>query len=126
MAGRAGKSVPTIDVAGKADPAGFTAFELRTLDADAKAKENINREADQRYYLRWGAVALCIAVVIGMSTMLYHVGYYMLTKPVRDVPAAFLVAIYVAPIVSMSRPNSVNDDPFSRAPSCSLSRVQRW
>ncbi|MFK4794235.1 hypothetical protein [Sphingobium sp. ZW T5_29] len=95
--------VPPVDLPTESEGSRrFVDLELRLLDADAKAKENLNREADQRYFLRWGAVALSVAVVAGMAFMLYHVGYYMLSKSVANVPAAFLVAIYVAPIVSMT------------------------
>lgn len=96
-------AVPQVDISTNgASSRKFVDIELRLLDADAKAKENLNREADQRYWLRWAAVAVAFAIILGMGYMLGHVGYYILSRHGIGAPAAFLVAVYVAPIVSMT------------------------
>lgn len=74
-------------------------FEYRLLEADARARENLNREADQRYWLRWGVVALAILVILGMGGMLIHVAHWLPADP-KSVGA--LIALHVAPIVSMT------------------------
>lgn len=97
--------IPPVDLSGMPNgvPSDHLAkFELRMLDADANAKDKLNREADQRFYLRWAAVLIAFAVMVGMATLLCHVGYYILTKDVTKVPSAFLLAVYVAPIVSIT------------------------
>lgn len=80
----------------------FAAIELRLLDADAKAKENVNRESGQRFWLRWIAVGLACAVVGGMGWMLTHVVHHVLSLQRAGAPASFIIAIYVAPIISIT------------------------
>lgn len=98
-------SVPPIDETAKDAPADsvrrFEAIELRLIDAEAKAKENRNRETDQRYVLRWVAVVCAGLLIIGMATMLWHLAHWTVGNP-SNAPASFIVAIFVAPILSMT------------------------
>jgi cation transport ATPase len=71
------------------------------IDAEAKAKENRNRETDQRYVLRWVAVICACLLIIGMATMLWHLAHWTVGNP-GNAPASFIVAIFVAPILSMT------------------------
>jgi hypothetical protein len=80
----------------------YEEFQFRALEAEAKAKEHLNREADQRYFLRWLAVASCLAIIIGMGYLLSHVVHKLMTLNTFGAPSAYIVAVYVAPIVSMS------------------------
>ena len=75
-------------------------IELRLLDAGAKARENINREADQRYSLRWLAVVVVVALIVGLGIMLYHTTHQLFASRYFEQPAAYVIAIFVAPIVS--------------------------
>jgi hypothetical protein len=99
-------SVPSID----AEPSGAPAaanqrlndIELRLLDEGAKAKENLNRKADQRFMLRWLAVGTAMFLIIAMLCMLFHVVHQLLFMHAFKAPPILLVATYVAPIVSMT------------------------
>ena len=80
----------------------YEAIELRALDADAKAKENVNRETDQRYTFRWIAVfAGCIVIII-MGCTLNSVYHRMPELAAKKIPAAVLVAMFIAPVTSMT------------------------
>ena len=74
-------------------------YEFRLLEADAKARENLNREADQRYWLRWAAVVLVVLIIGGMALLLNHVSHWL---PNNSVMINALIALHVAPIVSMT------------------------
>lgn len=80
----------------------FEELQFRGLEAEAKAKEHVNREADQRYSLRWLAVLACLAVIIGMGCLLWHVSHRLMTLQTFGAPAGYIIAVYVAPIVSMT------------------------
>ncbi len=77
-------------------------IELAILDADAKAKQNLNREADQRYWLRWAAVGISASIILGMALLLRHSAHQMVTLAIYQSPATFFIAAYVAPILSMT------------------------
>jgi len=106
--GRPPAKVPDVDVDDQnapeeaPQPDQYEAIALRSLDADAKAKENVNREANQRYYLRWLAVIACVVIMIGMGTMLSHVVHKLMTLKTFGAPSAYIIALYVAPIASMT------------------------
>jgi hypothetical protein len=75
------KTVPTLDAQSKseAEDRRFSDIELRLLDAGAKSKENVNREADQRFNLRRLAVGMGVLLILGMGAMLYHVAHAVFT-----------------------------------------------
>ena len=76
----------------------------RLLEADVAAKEKLNRETDQRYLLRWAAVTITIALIIGMTALLWsnHFDLRSSSNTYAKLPTAYLVAAYVAPIASVS------------------------
>lgn len=74
-------------------------YEFRLLQADAKARENLNREADQRYWLRWGVVLLAVLVIFGMGGLLVHVAHWL---PRASNAMGVVIALHVAPIASMT------------------------
>lgn len=99
--------VPEVDNqpthAGDPSPEGrLEAIELRVLDADAKAKEKGNREADQRYWLRWLAVGAAALIIVGMSCLLAHVSHRLMTLKAFGSSTSYVIALYVAPIFSMT------------------------
>lgn len=99
-------TVPPVDVEPSGPPDAVSKrlndIEIRLLDAGAKSKENVNREADQRYWLRWAAVLLVIGIVLAMGLLLKHVAHKL--PAIRDAgsPASFIIALYVSPIISMT------------------------
>lgn len=84
------------------EPDRYEALQFRGLEAEAKAKEDVNREADQRYMLRWIAVAATLSIIIGMGCVLGHVVHKLMTLKTFGAGTAYIIAVYVAPIVSMS------------------------
>lgn len=80
----------------------FRDIELRLLDAGAKAKEDLNREADQRFWLRNLAIFVCICLIVFMATLLWHGGYHYFSGDYSKKPPVHIVAIYIAPIISMT------------------------
>jgi hypothetical protein len=80
--------VPPVDgeIAVSSEPSDRSQYEFRLLQADAKARENLNREADQRYWLRW--------VVVGLAVS------HWLPKDPNAIGA--VIALHVAPIASMT------------------------
>ncbi|MGC1468390.1 MAG: hypothetical protein WA793_03335 [Sphingorhabdus sp.] len=81
------------------DMNGRSDYEFRLLQADAKSRENLNREADQRYWLRWAVVILAVLVIVGMGALLVHVAHW-LPKDTNAMGA--VIALHVAPIISMT------------------------
>lgn len=81
------------------EPNGRSDYEYRLLEADAKARENLNREADQRYWLRWVAVGLVVLIILGMACLLAHVAHWLPNEPKA---ASAVIALHLAPIVSMT------------------------
>jgi hypothetical protein len=94
-------TVPPVDVepTGVDGPSGRDDHEFRLLEADAKARENLNREADQRYRLRWIAVGLVILIIAGMGGLLAHVAHWL---PRETNAMGAVIALHLAPIVSMT------------------------
>jgi hypothetical protein len=81
------------------DANGRSEYEFRLLEADAKARENLNREADQRYWLRWFVVVLAFLVILGMGGLLLHVSHWL---PKDSNAIGSVIALHVAPIASMT------------------------
>jgi len=102
------KTVPDIDqTTGPDGPSPFKSgkledIEFRLLEAGAKSKENRNREADQRYRFRWVAVITGLLLILAMSVLLWHVTDSFLVPNYSDVAPHYVVAVFVAPIVSMT------------------------
>jgi hypothetical protein len=102
--------VPPVDTVAEQTPAGsavpdrsrYEDIEFRLLNADARAKDNINREHDQRYFLRWLAVIMTVVLMLAMGCLLGHVAHSFKGLSNAGLAAAFLIALYVAPIVSMT------------------------
>jgi hypothetical protein len=97
--------VPLVDASSfKPDPPSgkYGAIELRLLDAEANAKEKINREADQRYWLRFASVGICVLAICGMSWLLWAVADKLLAATNLPSKGAYVIALYVAPIVSVT------------------------
>ncbi len=94
-------TVPPVDVTpnGSDGTIGRSDHEYRLLEADAKARENLNREADQRYWLRWVAVGLVVLIIIGMGCLLAHVAHWL---PNEANAMGAVIALHIAPIVSMT------------------------
>jgi hypothetical protein len=94
-------TVPPVDVSPNASegPDGRSDHEYRLLEADAKARENLNREADQRYWLRWVAVVLVVLIIHGMGCLLAHVAHWLPKEPNT---MGAVIALHIAPIVSMT------------------------
>lgn len=74
-------------------------IEYRLLDADAKGRESLIREADQRYWLRWFAVAVVSAIIVAMGALLNHVAHWL---PSTAQSAGAVIALHLAPITSMT------------------------
>jgi hypothetical protein len=99
---KAPNKVPPVD----ADPQGGPektnlrdAIEFRLLEADAKARESVIREADQRYWLRWFAVVVVSAIIVAMGVLLNHVAHWL---PSSAQTVGAVIALHLAPIASMT------------------------
>lgn len=77
-------------------------LELRLLEAEAQLKEHGNREAGQRYWLKWFAVLLGAIVVVAMAALLTHLVHMVFWGPILLARSAFSVAMIVAPIASIT------------------------
>jgi len=75
------------------------AIEFRLLKADAKARESVIREADQRYWLRWFAVVVVSVIIVGMGFLLIHVAHWL---PLDGRAIGAVIALHLAPIASMT------------------------
>jgi hypothetical protein len=93
--------VPSVDAqpVGPEVPNGRSDYEYRLLEADARARANLFREADQRHLLRWIAVVLVVAIIVGMGCLLIHVAHWLPNEP-KTMGA--VIALHVSPIVSMT------------------------
>ena len=99
---RAKSQVPQVDLKPAVVPKtgqNPDAFEFRLLEADAKARENLNREADQRFWLRWIAVFVVLSIIVMMALMLNHVAHWL---PSDTKSVGVVIALHLAPITSMS------------------------
>lgn len=98
-------NVPGIDQdTGKneAVPTQYSEFNLRVLDAEAREKEKINREADQRYWLRFVSVFVAIAILIGMGIVLICVSKEALPPSYVKSHPVYIVSVSIGPVVSMT------------------------
>lgn len=77
-------------------------LEFRLLESDARLQEHRNREAGQRYWLRWIAAVVGVVVIVLMVALLSHLTHKVFWGPVLLVNRAFSVAMIVAPITSIT------------------------
>ena len=94
--------VPAVDVRLATDEpatANHNAFEFRLLEAEAKARENLNREADQRYRLRWIAVFVVLGIIAMIALLLNHIAHWL---PDDSKSTGAVIALHLAPIISMT------------------------
>ena len=97
-------SIPPVDPAlvGKDVSHDRERLELRLLEAEALLKEHGNREAGQRFWLKWFAVGTGAIVVTAMACLLTHLVHMVFWGPILLVGSAFSVAMIVAPIASIT------------------------
>lgn len=74
--------------------------ERRLLDAEAKWRENLNREADQRHSHRFWVFILSIAIAGFIIFLVVIVVCGLLFSSNLQLPASVQLAAYVAPIAS--------------------------
>jgi NADH:ubiquinone oxidoreductase subunit K len=77
-------------------------LELRLLSTEARIREAEAREKSQRYWLRWLAPVMGILVIVGMECLLRHMLHNVFWGPFHRGSGAFLVAMIVAPIASIT------------------------
>ena len=75
---------------------------LRLIDAEAKSREKLNREADQRYWLRWLVIAMSVLLVVGMAVLLVFVVCRVIFGGFMELDQSVQVTAYLAPITSMT------------------------
>lgn len=74
----------------------------RTLELERALRNLQKREIGQRYWLRWIAVAMGVAVIGGMAFSLAHLFHQTFIGPFHFCRPAFSVAMIVAPIASIT------------------------
>jgi len=60
------------------------------------------REANQRYLIRWASAAVCGIVLLGMGIVLYFAYQKILFPPYIEISTAYVAAVFVAPMVSIT------------------------
>lgn len=95
--------VPPVDQVSGADKLAriYEEVELRQIDADAKARENLNREADQRFHLRYWAVVVASLLMLLFVIIAIHILNsvpYLLDKKATPL---LVVGLYVPPIAAV-------------------------
>lgn len=78
------------------------ALELELLDFERALRRLQNREASQRYWLRWISVGIGVLVVAGMAAMMWYLVQETGKDPSRILTPGFAVAMIVAPITSIT------------------------
>jgi uncharacterized membrane protein len=96
--------VPTIPDEGGRGSFDPERVEYTLLKAEAKIAEKASREADQRYWIKWIAVAFGFVTVCFMAGLLWHVLHQIFSSPynIMILSPAFLVVIVTAPILSIT------------------------
>lgn len=74
--------------------------EFRLLEAETRRVENLNREADQRYDLRFWAVIVASALVLIFIALLIHALCNLDTVLDKEPSWAVIFALYVAPLTA--------------------------
>lgn len=76
--------------------------EYNFLMADEHYQKIVNRDKDQRYWLRWIAAAIGIIVIVGMTSLLWHMMHQLKFWPFQIYASSVLIAMFVAPLVSIT------------------------
>jgi hypothetical protein len=76
--------------------------EFCQLEADNRTRENLFREADQRYSLRRLAVAIVLAILLLLFFVLLHMSHKIFFWSFITVSPAYAMTLIIAPIASMS------------------------
>ncbi|MDF1620943.1 hypothetical protein [Pseudothioclava nitratireducens] len=97
-------TIPEVDIASSPRSASSQqeALELRLLDAEQKNLDLIKKESGQRFWIRWIAVGVGVAVILAMSALLTHLVHEVFWGPFLVASPAFAVAMLVAPITSIT------------------------
>lgn len=97
-------NVPKVDpdLSMSAGPDRQQQLELELLEADAKARNLSNRDADQRFALKWIAIVVGLAVIAGMVFFLWHVSHKLFLGPFMTTSPGFAVAAIVAPVTAIT------------------------
>lgn len=79
-----------------------SALEATELGADAEIRKSDLADRWQRRWIRWIAIAVGVLVIIGLSSLLYHLTHNVFNGTSGSLPASVLVAVFVAPIISIT------------------------
>lgn len=74
--------------------------DFRELEAEVKRKENINREADQRYSLRFWSVIVTSSLILIFVTVLIYLLLNIKVVLGRETPFPVIIALYLAPLTA--------------------------
>lgn len=76
--------------------------EYQALTIEAQYKELLKNEIQQRMEIRWQVIVIAIVVLVFMGFILAHGAHTFAQKDISGMPASLLIAMFVAPIVSIS------------------------
>ena len=76
--------------------------ELGLLEAGEKFQTIVNRDKFQKFVLRWLAAIVGLVVIVGMAALLWHVMHQLKFWPFQIYSSSVLIAMFVAPIVSIT------------------------
>lgn len=99
-------TIPPIDADGAPAASGTDTIarneghDYRQLEAEVRALENRNREADQRHNLRFWSVIVVSALILALMTILCHVLYNFQDVLNSGATLPIILALYVAPITA--------------------------
>ena len=94
------KVVPPADI--EIDSARYISIEERSLEASAREKENRNKEAEQRIFLRTAAVILAVVVMLAMVAMFLYVTHLFVAKGIPEDSPVYVIVALIAPVVSVT------------------------
>lgn len=80
-------------------------IEGNSLSGEAKMRALLINEIEQRLNIRRFSAGLGLLVIVGMSFLLWHVlhhAFLSLNYPFLRFPAAFSIAIFLAPVISIT------------------------
>jgi len=77
-------------------------IETEILKHDEKLREISTREALQRHWIRLFSIIVCGVVLIGMGVILFFASWKIFLSPNLEISMAYTVAIFIAPIVSVT------------------------
>jgi len=79
----------------------FEEIELRSLDADARSRENLNREADQRFHFRNWAVILTSTLIFLFIILAFHIVMNLEGLIEKNAAPIVVVGLYAVPIAAI-------------------------